>query len=149
MGINVFDKLDNGFYRIGSFSGLFAWSPEKNLVLDYFTGMPIELRSGPAIPLSRNMVSGFHTDKEGNQYYFDYNLGLVSIGHDKAFIKMPEEIMDTPMSLWNLALEMHTARLLKVIIGSFYLLFIPLFGLFTLFILVSGIFLWLKKYKWR
>lgn len=147
MGINVFDKLDNGFYRVGSFSGLFAWSPDKRLVLDYFTGRPIELRSGPAMPISNHMVSGFHIDRNGKQYYFDYNQGAVSIRHEDSFIDMPAEIMNTPMSLWNLALEMHTARLLKVIIGPFYLLFIPLFGLFTLIILISGILLWLKKFK--
>ncbi len=149
MGINVFDKLANGNYRIGSFSGLFSWSPQKELVLDYITGKPAELPSGPAMPISRNMISGFHTDKQGNQFYFDYNKGVVSLGHDKKFMNMPQEIMNTPMSLWNLALEMHTARLLKVLFGPFYILFIPLFGLFTFFILLSGIFLWLKKYKWR
>ncbi len=149
MGINVFDKIGNGYYRIGSFSGLFAWSPEKNIVRDYFTGKPIMRQSDSGMPISSTMVTGFHTNKEGHEYYFDYNLGVVPFGLGNKFVPMPQEIRDTPISLWNLALEMHTARLLKVIMGLFYLLFIPLFGLFTFFILVSGLLLWLKKYSWN
>jgi uncharacterized iron-regulated membrane protein len=52
-----------------------------------------------------------------------------------------------PMSLWNLALEIHTARFYQIFFGSLYILFIPLSGLVILFILVSGFILWWKWHR--
>ena len=60
---------------------------------------------------------------------------------------MPAMISNSNMPLWNVALEMHTARLLIPFIGDFYILFIPLFGLMTIIILISGVLLWVKKFN--
>ena len=59
---------------------------------------------------------------------------------------MPEIIASQPMSLWNVALKVHTARIYKFMFGSLYILFIPLAGLLILFILISGLIVWLKKH---
>jgi uncharacterized iron-regulated membrane protein len=64
------------------------------------------------------------------------------------FPNMPEEIIKaSPMSLWNLALEIHTGRIYKLFLGDFYILFIPLSGLTIIFILVTGFILWWRKRK--
>ncbi len=51
------------------------------------------------------------------------------------------------MSLWNVALEFHTARIYKAFLGGLYILVVPLTGLFTLFILISGFIVWYKLHR--
>jgi len=60
---------------------------------------------------------------------------------------MPAEIRKLPVSLWNLSLEVHTGRIFSVILGDFYILYVPLLGITTLVILISGILLWWKMRK--
>lgn len=147
MGYNVFEKHQNGNILVGSFSGLFQWNPAKGLIFDHYTGFTHTVQSGPAMPVSSNMTTGYHQDAIGREYVFDYNMGALPLRHSKDFAKMPETISEANMPLWNIALEWHTARLLKPIIGNFYLLFIPLFGLFALMIMISGTVLWVRKYR--
>jgi len=51
------------------------------------------------------------------------------------------------MSLWNVALEVHTGRIYHSVIGDFYVLIVPLTGLSVLFILISGFIVWLRLRK--
>jgi uncharacterized iron-regulated membrane protein len=48
----------------------------------------------------------------------------------------------SPISLWNTCLEIHTGRIFEPLLGPFYILIVPLVGLATLFILISGFFAW-------
>lgn len=50
MGVNVFESDGKGGWLIGSFSGMFRWNPEKNLIVDYFTGKANQGKS--MIPIS-------------------------------------------------------------------------------------------------
>jgi len=61
---------------------------------------------------------------------------------------MPVQLSNTPMPLWNVALELHTARIFQSLTGKLYILIIPLFGISTLVILISGLIIWLRKGKW-
>jgi len=150
MGINEFRYLGEGALLVGSFSGLYVWLPEKKATVDYFSGMPVMGGNSLSRPVSANMVTAFYRDDEGLPYYFDYNAGAVQVGHNRAFPAMPEIILEnSPMSLWNFALEVHTARIFKVVFGDFYILLIPLFGLFSVFILLTGTILWIKKFSKR
>ena len=82
------------------------------------------------------------------EYFFDYNIGAVNINGTEEFTILPQQIIkDAPISLWNLALEIHTGRIYQSIIGDFYVLIVPLTGLFVLFILISGFIVWLKIRK--
>ncbi len=147
MGYNVFAKHEDGSILVGSFTGLYSWKPETSSIYDHISSMPYLPQSGPAIPVSTNMCSGYYTDNAGFEYVFDYNKGVLPLAHHKKFPPMPPGISNARMPLWNLALEMHTARLLKPLIGDFYILFIPLFGLSALLILISGTVLWIRKYN--
>jgi uncharacterized iron-regulated membrane protein len=51
------------------------------------------------------------------------------------------------MSLWNLALEIHTGRIFENLFGLFYILYVPLTGLALLLVLISGFFIWWLAYK--
>ena len=74
--------------------------------------------------------------------------------HQKAFAKMPENIIsDSPMSLWNFMLEVHTMRIFQFLIGDFYVLIIPVAGINILILLIAGYILKQRLYRkpafWR
>ena len=147
MGVNVFEVIKPGQYLIGSFSGLFYWIPERNLIFDYFTKrphVPIK-RMGP--PISSHPIAGYLRDADGREFVFDYNLGVGNMTDGIHFTNMPEQIRNAPMSLWNFCLEIHTGRIYQYIFGKFYILFIPLAGLTILWVLITGLLLYLKRRK--
>lgn len=149
MGINVFERLGRGAYLVGSFSGLFRWIPETGYVENYVTGSrEVNLiPSGP--PIGQQVVAGYLKDKMGREYYFDYNRGALPLNNARPFIPMPPRIKNQPMSLWNVMLEVHTARFFKFLFEDFYILFIPLYGIFSLTILITGLVVWIKVYRRR
>lgn len=145
MGINVFEKLAPGDYLVGSFYGLYRWQPDRGYIWDHITSSRnINVnRNGP--PIGTYMASGFIRNNLGMEYHMDYNMGAIPINHQTEFAIMPEEIIkESPMSLWNFALEVHTARFFKILFGNFYILIVPLLGLLTITILISGAIVWLK-----
>ncbi|PKP49824.1 MAG: peptidase [Bacteroidetes bacterium HGW-Bacteroidetes-1] len=139
MGINVFEPTGKGSYFVGSFNGLFLWQPTLGLVQDYITGEVPNKKNSAGSPLGTHLISGM-IRLENKLLLFEYNHGLL-----KEKIPMPPAIQSTPMPLWNVALEIHTARIFQNLIGIFYILIIPIFGISTLLILISGIIIWLKK----
>lgn len=149
MGYNVLTFNEDGHILVGSFSGIYLWDPDRGAIIDFMDGTQYAAPQGLSMPISANMITGYHRDRDGKQFVFDYNHGVKSLGHRKIFPAMPEFISDSRMPLWNVALEMHTARLLKPLISDFYILFIPLFGLSTILILISGIILWYRKFYRR
>lgn len=145
MGINVLEKKGRGEYLIGSFYGLYRWMPDYNYLEDYInktTTIFID-RAGP--PLGKFMSAGYILKEDGSEFHIDYNFGFFPINHRNLFTKMPKKIISSsPMSLWNFALEVHTARVFKFLFGDFYIFVIPLLGLFTLTILLTGLIIWIK-----
>jgi len=147
MGVNVFEVIKPGQYLVGSFSGLFYWIPEQNLIFDYFTKkphVPVKIM-GP--PISSHPVAGYLRDADGREFVFDYSLGVGNMTDATHFVSMPQKIQDAPISLWNLCLEIHTGRIYQYLFGKFYILFIPLAGLTILWILITGLVLYLKRRK--
>jgi len=147
MGVNVFEVIKPGQYLVGSFSGLFYWIPEQNLIFDYFTKKPhVPVKTmGP--PISSHPIAGYLRDADGREFVFDYNLGVGNMTDATHFVTMPQKIQEAPISLWNLCLEIHTGRIYQYIFGKFYILFIPLAGLTILWILITGLVLYLKRGK--
>jgi hypothetical protein len=138
MGINVFEFNAEGMLLVGTFNGLFELNLASNTFVDYITKKPYVIsNSRGGSPIGENMAAGYSNDL-GNEFYFDYNKGLTFIDGSNSVYKMPFEIQQSRISLWNTALEMHTARLFKFAFGELYILFIPLFGLSILFVVVSG-----------
>lgn len=147
MGINVFEKNSPNTYIVGSFSGIFEWNPESGVVINSISGNPYMLRGRPGPPVGDEAISGYLDNYKGMNVYFDYGKGALMSNKNENFVKMPDRLANTPMSLWNLALEVHTARIYKFMFGNFYILVVPLSGLFILFILISGFVVWLKRHK--
>jgi len=147
MGYNVFTRHADGRILVGSFTGIYSWDPQSGMITDHISGQPYVTTGSQGIPIGANIISGYHVDSDGNEYLFDYNSGIAGLRHDFRFPEMPGSISSARIPLWNFALEVHTARLFKPLIGDFYILFIPLFGLSVLVLLISGIILWIRKYK--
>jgi hypothetical protein len=145
MGVNVFEKAGKGQYLVGSFSGIFYWLPEQNMVFDYISRKPhVPMkRMGP--PISAHPIAGYVKTASGKEILFDYNLGAGNLTDDSGFQKMPQEIEEAPMSLWNFCLEIHTGRIYQYIFGRMYILFIPLAGLAILWLLIAGYWLYCKR----
>jgi hypothetical protein len=147
MGINVLEQLKGNNYLVGSFNGLYAWNPENGFVFDYLENEFYTPQPQRGSPISKNMVSGYFNPTSTTEILFDYNRGAINLSKNQhQWIEMPENLTNTPMSIWNLALELHTGRIFESILGDFYILFIPLAGLNILLLLVSGILVWFKHY---
>ena len=148
MGVTVFEKIDSYKYLVGSFEGLFVWNSQSGEVFDYIKKQQYTPPPRNSRPIGEFLVSGFTRDYRNQEYYFDYNIGAVNINGTERFAILPQKVIgDTPISLWNVALEIHTGRIYQSIIGDFYVLIVPLTGLFVLFILISGFIVWLKLRK--
>ena len=133
MGVNVFESDGKGGWLIGSFSGMFRWNPGKNLIVDYFTGKANQRKS--MIPISSSLVSGYSKDFfGGKEVIFDYSKGA-SLGETAS---TPKLLSATPMSLWNVALELHVGRCYSPFLGPLSDLFVFISGLLITLVLLSG-----------
>jgi hypothetical protein len=155
MGCNVMEPIGGNNLIVGSFSGMFIWNIKTGIVADYFTGQPYQIPEGMARPIAANTVAGFVQGKTKN-WWFDFSRGAIEMGKKpvapsetfSSFTTMPEEILKrSPMSLWNVSLEIHTGRIFEHLTGGFYILFVPLAGICILLVLISGFFIWLMVYK--
>ena len=145
MGITVFEKIAANTYLVGSFEGLFTWNSKTGEIFDYIKKQEYTPPSRSSRPIGDFLVSGFTRDYKNQEYFFDYNKGAININGSEKFTILPQKIISAaPISLWNVALEIHTGRIYHSIIGDFYVLIVPITGLFVLFILISGFIVWLK-----
>lgn len=144
MGCTVLKSLDPATYLVGSFSGLYVWNTSTGHVFDFFSRAPVQRKHGK--PISDNMISGLiETPKEW--VLCDYRNGLRPVSQT-APIQLPVAIeQEGKISLWNLCQELHTGRILRPLLGPFYILFVPLLGLAGLLILITGIIRYLAPKK--
>ena len=145
MGVNVFEKTKPNTLLVGSFEGLFEWNTKTGELTDYISKKPYKEPVGRNATYY-NVISGYSKDLKSEEFFFDFNIGAKSIAVDKQIV-MPVEVKNQNMSLWNVALEFHTARIYSVFLGGLYILVIPLLGLISLFIIISGFVVWFKKRK--
>jgi hypothetical protein len=147
MGINVFRKTGYGAFLVGSFNGLYDWIPEDGYSRGHFSGEIAQNINTGNKPFGDEMVSGYWVSGSGQEVCFDYNLGAMRKGNNAQMPAMPAEILEkSPMSWWNFALEVHTGRIFKPLMAGFYILIIPLFGIFGTILVITGIVVWVKLY---
>jgi hypothetical protein len=143
MGINVFQKIDSGKYLVGSFSGIFEWEPVTGKILDAITRTEFVGNGQAGPPFGNVTVAGFVECCDTSMVIFDYGHGVMALRGKNPFPAVPGNIIQaSPLSLWNTSLEIHTGRIFEPVLGPFYILVVPLVGLATMFILVSGFFAW-------
>jgi len=143
MGINVFEILEPGRYLVGSFSGIFEWSPSTSRIIDFFTGLEFVDTGQRGAPFGNLTVAGYLKMANGSEYIFDYAAGAIGLKSAPPFVQMDDPVIKSAsISLWNVMLEVHTGRIFEPILGQLYILVVPIIGIFTLFILVTGFFAW-------
>ncbi len=97
MGVNVLrNDSSDGYWTVGSFSGLFKWDRLTGKSVDYFTGLEPEIKKG--IPIGDHDICGWMN-------------GPVEYTAGTDVEPMPDKFCKLPMSLWNVALEVHTGRI--------------------------------------
>ena len=148
MGVNAFKVIDENNLLVGSFEGLFKWNHSTGFVYDAIKQKEFIPDTNKRIPLGDFLVTGYSDDFTDEEIYFDFNTGAGIIGYGNKSFEMPKQIEQQKMSLWNVALEVHTARMYKFMFGKYYILFIPLAGLIILFVLISGLIVWYRNY-WK
>jgi len=128
MGLNVQKTVDGDYWLLGSFSGLCIWQRSTGMVIDYFTEQPAIAVQGP--PVGANAVAGFSSDFGPNEYVVNYSAGT-------DFAPMPQWMSSLPMSLRNVALEIHTGRM-YTFLGSMSVVYIFIVGMAILWCLWTG-----------
>ncbi len=147
MGINVFEQTDSAIFLVGSFSGIFRWNIEEETIFDFITNQPVASARGMARPFGNMAVAGYIGTPNEGSYIFSYDTGVISHHREDAFPAMPKYIKDqSPLSLWNLALEIHVARIYSIVFGKYSILLIPLMALMLFSMVTSGVFLWIKDH---
>ncbi len=149
MGCTVleFHPVKENTLLTGSFSGFFEWDLTTGNIINAVTNEPYLDNKKVSSPLSPNLVSGY-IKTSSVEYLYDYRHGLDKLQGNHIPSAMPEKILkSSPISLWNVALEIHTGRIFEHLTGPFYILYIPLTGLLLILILVSGTIVWWKVFK--
>lgn len=145
MGVTVWESDGKGGWIVGSFRGIYRWNPvnHKSQILDYFTNEPCVETS--MIPISDNLICGYSEDLfDREPMVFDFAKGVedakgqvINILDEKD--AMSDLICETaPMSLWNVALELHVGRCYSPFLGPLSDLFVFLSGLLIILVLLSG-----------
>lgn len=145
MGVTVWESDGKGGWIVGSFRGIYRWNPvnHKSQILDYFTNEPCVETS--MIPISDNLICGYSEDLfDREPMVFDFAKGVedakgqvINILDEKD--AMSDLICETaPMSLWNVALELHVGRCYSPFLDPLSDLFVFLSGLLITLVLLSG-----------
>jgi hypothetical protein len=143
MGINVFEKKGPGLYLLGSFSGIYEWEPATGRTLDCITRTEYQDTGNGGPPFGNVSVAGYIRCNDSTSTVFDYAHGAFALtGRNPLPPVPPSVVASSPVSLWNTSLEVHTGRIFEPVLGPFYILVVPLIGLATLFVLISGFFAW-------
>lgn len=143
MGINAFEHLGSGEYLVASFSGIFKWNPIYGTTTDLITGLPVTGQSD-GNPFGSVAVAGVYMKDNQPLAFMDYGAGWMNLtSQDKP--EMPSIISQQPISWWNVALEVHTGRILAFLVGDFYIFYVPLMGILVLLILITGFLMYWKS----
>ena len=130
---------------IGSFEGLFMWNYKTGEIFDLIKKQPYIRPEMKGPPVGDYKITGFSTDFKGQPIAFEYQHGAININGENEFTPMPKNVIDNaPMSLWTLALEVHTGRIYGAFLGMFYILVVPLGGMLIIFTVIGGLMVWYK-----
>lgn len=146
MGLNVLQKDAKGRWLCGSFSGLFVWDRQHGTAIDYFTGKPAPKKAGA--PFGQKAIAGLSQDfsvpvlKGSNvTKHVASQIEIVPIVIAEYYegthaIAQPASMNQLPMSLWYVALEVHSGRIFIGSIATYVFIFVM--GILAIWCLWSG-----------
>jgi hypothetical protein len=147
MGVNVLRPVDSNKLQIGSFMGIYEWNYKTGEVTNLLTGKPWHKPKKKASPVGEWKIMGYSDDVAPGRIYFDYDKGSLMPLSEVNIPDMPEIVKNTPLSLWNFSQEIHTGRIYRFFLGDFYILVVPLTGIFVILCLLTGFYMWNKLRK--
>lgn len=128
MGLTVMQRDHKGNWLAGSFSGMYIWNRSKGTCYDFFTHKaPSTGHHGP--PVGLHGVIGYSADLGNGNVVVDFG--------GSRFAPMPSILEKVPMSLWNVALEVHVGRIFTFL-GSMSIFYIFVMGAAFLWLLWTG-----------
>ncbi len=141
MGVNVMVQHSDGTWLVGSFSGMYSWHPKTGTVLQYPSGKP--MAKGRSMMATSSLVSGYSDAFMGSKpVVFSYSKGA-----DGQMPVMPEEMKRVPLSLWNVALELHVGRCYSPFLGPLSEMFVFIFGTLITLIVLSGYIVYRRTHR--
>lgn len=148
MGVTVLESIDDNTLLVGSFEGLYNWNYRTGEVYDRMKQEVYVAPEKKGPPVGDYMITGQGVDASGRYMVFDYNQGAMGVNQQVDFPTMPNSIIQTtPMSLWGFSQEIHTGRIYEPLLGQFYVLIVPLVGIFALLNIIAGFMIWWKYYR--
>ncbi len=145
MGVNIMQQVHQNSWIVGSFDGLVLWDRINGYCVDYITKQPL-MPKPPGPPNQHLAVTGYSNDFLASDIAFGYTFGAKYINRNGNFISMPQIGNRDKISLWHLALEVHTGRIYQPIIGLFSDMFVFISGLVLIIITFSGLIIVRKTY---
>lgn len=126
MGLNVLQKDVKGRWLCGSFSGLYVWDRHQAKAFDYFTGKSAPKKAGA--PFGKKAIAGMSQD---------FSVPVIAEYYEgTTFCPQPASMNQLPMSLWNVALEVHSGRIFIGSIATYIFIFVM--GILAVWCLWSG-----------
>lgn len=146
MGTTLLKVLADGTIAAGSFSGLYFWSLDNATAVDISGNSPPEETS---LRPAETMAAGLLMASNKVDGYADYKKGLITIQNNlvEEESNWKPDLESTEISLYHFLFELHNGRFLRDMIGNWYILCVPLSGLFLVMVLVTGVFDWYKRKK--
>lgn len=138
MGTNVFAAEPDGDYLVGSFGGLFAWSPETARIRELGLGAQPAQRFGP---VGGFMTSGWFRDPQGRDWAVDFRDGLTCLSEPSTDYRMPPEVVaQGRVPLWLFLHYLHNNRIWTMLPMPGRILFALFAALFAVGVVVSGVY---------
>ncbi len=128
MGLNVLER-EQGGWLVGSFTGMYKWDRKHGTAVDAVTGERAPETAGA--PFGKLAVAGYSKDFACGRFFTTWYEGTEAI-------PQPQHCEGLPMSLWQLALEVHTGRIYTFMCGMEVLLWIFVAGIVAMFVFWSG-----------
>lgn len=148
MGVTILEKYGKNTLMIGSFEGLFSWNYAIDSIYDLVDKKEWIRPEKKGHPVGAHKISGYSAHFGSHPLIFDYDEGTKSSFNQAEFPAMTDEIIQkNPMPLWNLSQEIHTGRIFQYFLGDFYILIVPLTGIFAVYLYITGFVVWYKQFR--
>lgn len=156
MGVTVLKALPDNHLLVGSFAGCFLVDLDKMSTKNIFDTSMVDnsITDKGQISTANPMVSGILMKEDKLIGLVDYRRGFQAIdnaGKSGVFFgDMPEDLLnESSISLWHGLFELHNARIFQTLFKQKTWLIIPVCGIMSLIIILSGCFNWfyIKSYR--
>ena len=127
MGLNVWEAGTDGTWLCASFAGMYRWNRADGSCTDYFTHKPTPEKAGA--PFGKRAISGYSCHFASRPVIADYYEGTT-------LIAQPQWMDCLPMSLWNVALEVHSGRMFIGSVATY--VFVLVMGAGAIWCLYTG-----------